>query len=340
MQIKVSVIIPNYNGKEYLENCMDSLMRQDVRSFEVIVIDDASSDDSLSKIKEKYPENGAFPRTRYAAHEENLGFCRTVNDGIAMAEALYVILLNNDTVADASFVKELYYAIRRCEKSSDRRKAFSGKVFSLQAKMVSLQEKEIMDDGGDYYCALGWAYAAGKGKPASRYEKERKIFAACGGAAIYNKEVLQTLGGFDDNHFAYLEDIDIGYRAKLYGYENLFAPRAVVYHAGSAASGARYNPFKARLSARNSIYLIYKNMPNWQIIVNLPLFVIGYSLKAAFYILKGMGNTYIKGIAEGFRLCGSMEGKRRRQDFKKIGFWRCLKMEGELLKNMFRRLFG
>lgn len=333
MQVKVSVIIPNYNGKEYLENCMDSLMRQDVRSFEVIVMDDASSDDSLLRVKEKYPENGAFPRTRYAAHEENYGFCRTVNDGIALAEAPYVILLNNDTVVEPSFVKELYYAIRRYEKLSDRRK-----TFSVQAKMISLQEKEIMDDAGDYYCALGWAYAAGKGKPASHYEKERRIFAACGGAAIYQKEILQTLGGFDENHFAYLEDIDLGYRAKLHGYENLFTHKAVVYHAGSAASGSRYNPFKARLSARNSIYLIYKNMPNWQIIANLPLFVIGYSLKVLFYILKGMGDTYIKGMSEGFRLCGSAEGKCHRQDFKQIGLWRCLKMEGELLENTFRRL--
>ncbi len=334
MKIKVSVIIPNYNGKEYLENCMDSLMRQDVRSFEVIVIDDASSDGSLLRIKQKYPENGAFPRTRYAVHEENMGFCRTVNDGIALAEAPYVILLNNDTIAEPSFIKEIYYAIR------------GGKnIFSVQAKMISLQEislkeKDVMDDAGDYYCALGWAYAAGKGKPASHYEKERKIFAACGGAAIYNKEILQRLGGFDNNHFAYLEDIDIGYRAKLHGYENRFTHKAVVYHAGSATSGSRYNTFKARLSARNSIYIIYKNMPNWQIIVNLPLFVIGYSLKVLFYILKGMGDTYIKGLSEGFKLCGSAEGKRQRQDFKQIGWSRCFKMEGELLANTFRRLRG
>lgn len=333
MQIKVSVIIPNYNGKEYLENCMDSLMRQEVRSFEVIVIDDASSDDSLLRVKEKYPENGAFPRTRYAVHEENTGFCRAVNDGIALAEAPYVVLLNNDTAAEPSFIKELYYAIRRYEKMPDRKK-----IFSVQAKMISMQDKEIIDDAGDYYCALGWAYAAGKGEPASHYEKERKIFAACGGAAIYKKEILQLLGGFDENHFAYLEDIDIGYRAKLYGYENLFTHKAVVYHAGSAVSGSRYNPFKARLSARNSIYVIYKNMPDWQIIVNLPLFVIGCSLKVLFYILKGMGDTYIKGMAEGFQLCRSAEGKRRRQDFKQIGFLRCLKIEGELLGNTFRRL--
>lgn len=334
MQIKVSVIIPNYNGEEYLENCIDSLMKQDVRSFEIIVIDDASNDESMKRIVEKYPENGAFPRTRYVQHEENKGFCHSVNEGIALAEAPYVILLNNDTVAETSFVKEMFYAIRRSEK-----------IFSVQAKMLSMKDKEIIDDAGDYYCSLGWAYAAGKGKRASRkqvsrYEKERQIFAACGGAAIYRKEILQEIGGFDEQHFAYLEDIDIGYRAKLHGLKNLFTPKAIVYHAGSAASGSRYNKFKARLSARNSVYIIYKNMPGWQIIVNFPHFVIGFSLKVIFYILKGMGNTYIKGLYEGMKLCGSEVGKEHRQDFKKIGLFRCIVMEAELLLNTLRRFGG
>ena len=329
MQIKVSVIIPNYNGEEYLENCMDSLMKQDVRSFEIIVIDDASNDESMKRAAEKYPENGAFPRTRYVWHKENKGFCASVNEGIELAAAPYVILLNNDTVAETSFVKEMFYAIRRSEK-----------IFSVQAKMLSLKDQDVIDDAGDYYCSLGWAYAAGKGRKASRYKKEKKIFAACAGAAIYRKEILQKIGGFDEQHFAYLEDIDIGYRAKLHGLKNLFTPKAVVYHAGSAATGSRYNHFKARLSARNSVYIIYKNMPVWQIIVNFPLFVIGFSLKVLFYILKGMGNTYIKGLYEGMKLCRSEEGKQHRQDFKKIGLSGCFTMEAELLLNTLRRFGG
>lgn len=331
MQIKVSVIIPNYNGEKYLENCMDSLMKQDVRSFEIIVIDDASDDESMKKIINKYPENGAFPRTRYVWHDNNKGFCYSVNEGIALAEAPYVLLLNNDTVAETSFVKEMFYAIRRSEK-----------IFSVQAKMLSLSDRNVIDDAGDYYCSIGWAYAAGKGKQAfrkktSRYQKERKIFAACGGAAIYRKEILQKIGGFDEQHFAYLEDIDIGYRAKLHGLHNLFTPKAVVYHAGSGASGSRYNKFKTRLSARNSVYIIYKNMPDWQIIVNFPHFVIGFSLKVIFYIFKGMGNTYIKGLYEGMKLCRSEEGKNHRQDFKEIGLYKCIAMEAELLLNTLHR---
>lgn len=326
MQIKVSVIIPNYNGIDYLEKCMDSLMKQDVRSFEVIVVDDASKDDSMECVMRKYPENGAFPITRYLRHSENKGFCGSVNDGVAIAKAPYVLLLNNDTVVDTSFVKEMYYAIRRSEK-----------IFSVQGKMLSLQNPGIMDDAGDYYCALGWAFALGKGKKATIFNRERKIFAACGGAAIYRKDVLQKLGGFDENHFAYLEDIDIGYRAKLHGYQNLFTDKAIVSHVGSATSGSRYNPFKAKLTARNSIYIIYKNMPNWQIILNFPLLIPGFLIKFTFYILKGMGKTYWKGWKEGLELCKSENGKMHRQDFSKIGFGRIFQLEMELLVNIIRR---
>ena len=329
MQIKVSVVIPNYNGKEYLEDCLDALMRQDVRSFEIIVVDDASSDNSLEEMQKKYPENDAFPRTRYIRHEINCGFCKSVNDGIDASKGDYVILLNNDTVAQSSFVRELYQAIR-----------VSDKIFSASAKMLSMQNPELMDDGGDYYCALGWAYAAAKNKPEKNYNKKKHIFASCGGAAIYRKDLLLSLGKFDENHFAYLEDIDIGYRARLHGYVNIFAPKAVVLHAGSATSGSRYNRFKAHLTAKNNIYLLYKNMPNWQIALNFPLLSAGVITKIVFYIFKGMGNTYCKGLIEGFALCKSSEGKAHRLDFKAIGGAKIWAVQWELLKNTVYRLFA
>ncbi|HOO80508.1 MAG TPA: glycosyltransferase family 2 protein [Lachnospiraceae bacterium] len=329
MKAKVSVIIPNYNGEAYLNQCLDSLLQQDVRSFEIIIVDDASTDHSIEEAKKKYPENDAFPQTKYLMHESNQGFCKSVNDGIKMASSPYVILLNNDTVVDAAFVRELYQAIHCSEK-----------IFSVGAKMVSLKDPDIMDDGGDYYCSLGWAFAPAKDRPAINYMKKARIFASCGGAAIYRKKLLEELGMFDENHFAYLEDIDIGYRARLMGYVNVFAPQALVYHAGSAASGSRYNDFKARLSARNSIYLIYKNMPIWQIVLNMPHLIIGFMLKIVFYILKHMGHTYLSGIKEGIELCRTEEGRKHRMDFKRVGLGRLLILEAELLTNTVRRVIG
>lgn len=326
MKTKVSVVIPNYNGQEYLEKCVDSLMAQTVRSFEIIIVDDASSDDSFLNIQKKYPANGAYPRTRYISHERNLGFCKSVNDGIKAAESDYIFLLNNDTEVMPECIRQLYHTI--C--SDDR-------IFSVGAKMVSLQNPDIMDNAGDYYCSLGWAYTPAKDKQEQRFQKKKKIFSACGGGVMYRKSMLEKLGSFDENHFAYLEDVDLGYRATLYGYVNLFEPKAIVRHAGSASSGSRYNAFKARLTARNNVYLIYKNMPNWQILLNLPVLNAGMIIKILFYIKKGLGKTYVSGILEGFQLCRSIRGQQRRLDFKKLGSLPFVKMQFVLMWNTIRR---
>ena len=192
--------------------CMDALMDQDVRSFEVIFVDDASTDGSLQMVMDKYPDNGAYPKTRYISRKKNGGFCKAVNDGIRAADSEYILLLNNDTKVERDFVKQMYASIRR-----------SDKIFSVSAKMLMMQDETLMDDSGDLYNALGWAYTKSKGKPEEKFNKRRKIFAACGGAAIYRKDILDKIGYFDDNHFAYLEDIDIGYRAKLNGYVNIYS---------------------------------------------------------------------------------------------------------------------
>ena len=97
------------------------------------------------------------------------------------------------------------------------------------------------------------AYAYGKDKSVKKYNNIRKIFAACGGASIYRKKVFEEIGMFDEKHFAYLEDIDVGYRARIAGYDNLYEPKSEVIHVGSAASGARYNEFKVKMSSRNNV---------------------------------------------------------------------------------------
>ena len=129
------------------------------------------------------------------------------------------------------FVEQMLLAIRRHKNA-----------FSCAARMVQYHDRDKLDDAGNYYCALGWSFARGKGKNIDLYQKEEKIFSACGGAAIYRKKIMEKIGYFDEEHFAYLEDTDIGYRARIYGYENWYAPDAVVYHVGSGTSGSRYNP--------------------------------------------------------------------------------------------------
>lgn len=318
---KSTVVIPNWNGKKYLQDCLDSLLEQEGGAPAIIVVDNGSEDDSVSFLQDSYP------MVRTIQFEENKGFCAAVNAGIEAADTEYVILLNNDTRADRCFVARLEEAIGKSER-----------IFSVAAKLVSMQNPEIVDDAGDYYCALGWAYAVGKGKKdGSAYEKTRKIFASCAGAAIYRKNILEEIGLFDVNHFAYLEDIDIGYRARIYGYLNLFEPTALVYHAGSATSGSKYNSFKINFSSRNSVYIIRKNMPLIQRIINLPFLMAGFLIKTLFFVRKGYGKLYVKGLFAGLAMSRSAKGSEKKVKFKGKHFKNYVVIQWELWVNIFRR---
>lgn len=321
--IKSTIVIPNFNGIRYIQTCLESLYSGTTKEIIVIVVDNASTDGSMELVREQ------FPQVKLVVNQTNTGFSHAVNQGIRLSKTPYVILLNNDTQVDLSFVHELEKVM-----DNDRQKRF----FSASAKLISLYDKEKIDDAGDYYCALGWAFARGKGKHTDCYSKDCDIFAACAGAAIYRRELLEEdqVGLFDEEHFAYFEDIDLGYRAKIYGYRNRFAANSIVYHAGSATSGSRYNAFKTKLASRNSVYLIYKNMPTLQILLNLPLLMIGFLVKTLFFVRKGMGKEYIIGLWKGLMLSIGPVGRRHKQRFIKKRVRNYVLIQFELWKNLFR----
>lgn len=319
---KTTVIIPNYNGMRFLSDCLEALQKQ-AHFFEIIVVDNGSKDESVSYLKEN------FPIVKIIELPDNTGFCHAVNVGIKAASTPYVILLNNDTVVRAGFVKKL-------EESLTKKPNY----FSIGAKMLCMDNPDILDDGGDFYCALGWAFSRGKGKPAKDYNNEGKVFAACAGAAIYRRDVFSKIGFFDENHFAYLEDIDIGYRAKIYGYENGFCPEAQVYHIGSGFSGSRYNEFKVKLSGRNNIYLIGKNMPILQLIINSPFLLAGFLIKILFFYKKGLGNIYIKGLIEGIKKYHMNVKNNSKIPFRFRHLKNYFKIQIELWYNMILRIKG
>lgn len=320
--MKSTVIIPNYNGMKYIENCMRALEKETSTKYEVCVVDNGSKDGSREWVEAN------CPYAQVIALEENTGFCGAVNEGIRKSKTPYVILLNNDTEVEYGFVKALENALEKEKKS-----------FSVSAKMVDMYHQEILDGAGDVYCALGWAFALGKGKTVKgNYENPQEVFSACGGAAIYRKDVLEEIGVFDKNHFAYLEDCDLGYRAQIFGYRNYYTPNAVVYHAGSGVSGSRHNEFKVNLSSRNSVYLIYKNMPFLQILLNMPFLIPGFLIKYLFFVKKGLGAAYRKGIVKGIRMCFSEEGRRKRILFSWKRFPNYVRIQFKLWRNILLRI--
>lgn len=295
--IQVSVVIPNYNGEDFLGNCLASLKKQSFKDFEVILVDNGSEDNSVFAAKV------AYPGLRTVELGKNTGFAHAVNEGIKAAQGEYVILLNNDTIAFPAFVANQYKMIKS-----------RPDVFSCSALMIQNARRDLADDAGDEFCVLGWGFAPDRDRPVKECGVPHEVFSACGGAAVYRREVFNKIGLFDERFFAYLEDMDIGWRARLSGYRNLYNPHARVYHigsgtsaAGSAAGGgkntrsARHNAFKVELSARNSIYLIKNNMPLWQILLNVPFFMAGIVIKTAYFSGKGLGAAYLTGIKNGFK---------------------------------------
>lgn len=319
-QIQSTIVIPNYNGIKYIENCLRSLKDEPAH---IIVVDNGSTDGSRQIVQDK------FPQITLISLDRNYGFCKAVNTGIDHSKTTYVILLNNDVEVEKGFVRALEGSLEQ-----------HPEVFSGAAQMRNLYHPELIDDAGDFYCALGWAFARGKDKPLEDYQQRRRIFAACGGAAIYRRKVFDEIGCMDENHFAYLEDIDLGYRARLHGYDNLYVPEAVVYHAGSGASGSRYNEFKVELTSKNSVYLVYKNMPPLQIILNLPFLFAGFAIKTLFFIKKGFGVTYIKGLCRGAALCFSKEGRAQKMRFERDRLYNYIVIQLELWRNIWYRLAG
>lgn len=302
---KVSVIIPNYNGYGFLEGCFKSLKMQSFKDFDVIFVDNGSTDGSVEYAKELYPE------IKVIELGENTGFAKAVNEGIKASASEYVILLNNDTLVFPSFVGNQYKMIK-------------GKpsVFSCSAMMIQNGNRELIDDAGDEFCALGWGFAPDRDHRVDSCKNVHDVFSSCAGAAIYRKKIFEEIGYFDEYFFAYLEDMDVGYRAKLAGYRNIYNPYAKLYHIGSGSSGSRHNAFKVNLSARNSIYLIRKNMPMWQHILNSPFILTGMLIKTAYFGRKGLAKPYLKGIFSGFvDLVDKNENKYGLINYMRVQFW-------------------
>lgn len=312
--MKTTIVIPNYNGKHFLKDCLTALSNQTRKEFHTLIIDNGSSDGSASYIEEQ------FPQMEVVRCDKNYGFCGAVNMGIRLAKTPYVLLLNNDTEVEERFVEELEKAMER-----------HPKAFSVSSKMLNFQERDKMDDAGDMYCLVGWQFQRGVARPESCFTKEEKVFSACAGAAIYRREVFDRIGYFDESHFAYLEDMDIGFRARIYGYENWFCPAARVYHVGSGTSGSKYNEFKVKLSARNSVYMNYKNMPFLMLLVNLLPLAAGHFVKWLFFVKQGFGRAYAAGI---------LEGMQKMRNLRKVSFafshiWNYIEVEWELICNCF-----
>lgn len=237
----------------------------------------------------------------------NQGFSKAVNIGINATKEKLIFLINDDAMIYNTF------EIRQIEDLFEKHED----IFSLSCKMISYDFPTLIDDAGDMYTILGWQFKRGNGLPKELYDKPCEIISSCGGAAIYNKKILDEIGYFDEDFFAYLEDVDLGLRALMRGYKNLYYPYISVLHVGSATTGGKYNDITIRLTARNSVYVIYKNLPLPLLIINFPFILLGYLIKFIFFAKKRKGKIYISGVLEGLKNLPKFKEKRKENMRKK-----------------------
>lgn len=261
-----SVIVPNYNGVRHLPTVLAALHNQTFHDFEIIVIDDASNDASVALVERDYPD------ARVLVNRANLGFVRSCNVAADAARGRYLVLLNSDTEPEPGWLAALAHAV-----------VANPDAAIIASKLLLFDRRSTLHTTGDLLGVDGVARNRGV------WEEDRgqyddaatAIFSGCGGASAYRREVWQALGGFDEDFWMYLEDVDYGFRARLLGYTAVFAPAARVYHQLSASGGDTLASFYV---GRNTIWLIAKNMPrslllrHWRAILRAQVKVAGDAL--------------------------------------------------------------
>lgn len=237
-----SVVIPHWNGKQYLETCLDALLRQTYAPIEIIIVDNASEDGSQALIRAHYPQ------VKLIELPENQGFTGACNAGMAVAGGEYVALLNNDTEVDAGWAQAVVDAFER-----------HPQVGMVASKMLLFDRRDHIHTAGDGFTTDGRPFNRGVWeRDTGQYDEEAFVFSACGGSSVYRRALLDEVGLLDDDFFFLMEDVDLAWRAQLAGWRALYTPHAIVYHHLSATGGGKTASF---YDGRNSIYLLVKDVP-------------------------------------------------------------------------------
>ena len=244
----ISVVIPNWNGAEHLPTCLDSLRRQTYPRVEVIVADNDSHDGSRALLERQYPE------VKVIGLDENRGYAGGVNAGILAAEGEILAILNNDTEVDPRWLEELWAGLERHPEAG-----------SATSKILLFDRRKIINSTGDLFTTEGVPVNRGVWEEdEGQFDEEDKVFSPCGGACAVRRSVLEDLASrgqgepFDDDFFAYCEDVDLGWRSQLVGYQCLYVPTAKVYHKLSATGGGKIASY---YTGRNFIYVLAKDYP-------------------------------------------------------------------------------
>lgn len=303
-KIKAAVVIPNWNGKGLLKDCLNSLYRQSFKDFEIILVDNGSSDGSIKYTLENYPQ------VRIIRLNKNYGFARAINEGVKNSLSEYVVFLNNDTSVDKDWLKNLI----QCAD-------FHPEVISVNSRILNFTDRKKIDGVGILINEVGQARSIGwNEKDSGQYETEQYIFGATGGASLFRRLDFIKMGMFDEKYFMYSEEVDFAFRAQFLGFKSVYCPQAFVYH--KHKSTAKKMPqYIEYWQFKNMTQTIIKDFPTaiilknwrWLKIILVHLNTIFYQLKNGFWWPPLMADLWIF-----FHLIQLLRERREIQSNRKV----------------------
>ena len=238
----IAVIIPSWNGAKLLPPCLDSLRAQTYRQFEIWVVDSASTDETVAVVRREYPEVHLLPLA------ENRGYSGATNVGIGQAQGTLLAILNQDVVADPHWLEGIAAAAQAHPEAG-----------AIACKIMLFDRRDHFHSAGDIYRVDGIPVNRGVWQvDEGQFNRETEVFGACGGAAVYRRQMLDQVGLLDESFFMYCEDVDLAWRQQLAGWRTIFAPQAVAFHHLSASGGGVTASY---YTGRNTLYVMAKNVP-------------------------------------------------------------------------------
>lgn len=273
-----SIIILCWNNLKYLKQCLQALAEQTNKSFEVILVDNGSdepvSDDILAVF--------SGLTIKFARLDQNLGFAAGNNYAAKFARGEYLVTLNADAFPRKDWVETIFSAVEKYPDSS------------LASKLIMAKDHQRLDGEGDVYHFSGLVWRRSYNLPVSESKiKEGEVFSACAAAAVYPRKAFEYVGGFDSDYFAYLEDVDLGFRLRLAGNRCIYIPDAVVYHVGSGSTSKR-SDLSVYYGQRNLVWTFYKDMPGVFIFLLMPLNLVANFLLLLQALFRRQGRVAIQ----------------------------------------------
>ena len=307
------MIVVNWNGERFLERCLSALMDQTAKPHEIILVDNASSDGSLAIARR-------FPSVRLMVLDRNTGFARGNNLAIdaVSAESEWIALLNPDAFAEPRWLEELLLSVR----DNPRFDVFG-------SKLVSAVDPRVLDGAGDAYHVSGLVWRMEHDSPVlTSAENEREVFSPCAAAALYRRSAVLKVGGFDEDYFCYVEDVDLGFRLRLAGHRCLYVPQSVAHHVGSGTTGGQHSDFAMYHGHRNLVWTFVKDMPGLLFWPLLPFHLLLNLVTVGVFMARGQSKVILRAKWDAAKGLPKMWAKRKQIQAGRVAtiheIWRIL----------------